>query len=553
MDIEALRARALETKKRKRTRPDAAQSGASATPVVVTLDDLEEGEIDDDGPPAPASANVPFTSLSTAYRAGTAAAPSLVSAPGNTTGLPPSLDAATAATATAVKEQSKRVIAELLSYGVPPAYLVSIGVSRQLLAVAFNELGLHLALPALPPSPSALPTPAVAPTSATLGAPHSPLTLTADAKLADLEAQKRQELLARKAALLARNQQSAQSLESELESLFSAGPIGSHHAPDLEDGPEVDPVEAAAAAALAKRKKKQQLKWARKKRKLDAAAEPFDPAGSGDVGGNLFSSLQDGRAQAIHDLRESLDHTEELVDVPPEGPFASTSSGTGTSSLSAASTSRFLEPSSGNAPRRPTATEFEHDPTVRLSTNSLMKGRRGRAFIADEPVRMVIDISDTEDEGDDDDDDRDGQRESSNERTTAATSSMTGTAASTRAPTLASSRRSPPEPNRSRQGSPSNGTDKLAAETARRQQLEEKENAIKRMMERIAEIERRKKDGSKERGTASTSMSRTPSVSNGTAPPPPIPMATVPSSEPAAPAPGAPVAQSAIETVKVLS
>ena len=47
MDIQALRARALETKKRKRVRPD--------TPTAPSLradDDLEEGEIDDGAPVA---------------------------------------------------------------------------------------------------------------------------------------------------------------------------------------------------------------------------------------------------------------------------------------------------------------------------------------------------------------------------------------------------------------------------------------------------------------------------------------------------------------------
>lgn len=39
-----------------------------------------------------------------------------------------------------VKEQSKQIIAELLSYGVPPDYLLSIGISRDILEISCASL-----------------------------------------------------------------------------------------------------------------------------------------------------------------------------------------------------------------------------------------------------------------------------------------------------------------------------------------------------------------------------------------------------------------------------
>lgn len=206
---------------------------------------------------------------------------------------------------------------------------------------------MHLTLPP-PPTPAADASPAPTLTDS------QPVSLV---DLAALEARKRQELLARKAAIRNRNEQRAQSLESELDSLFSAvaAPAGAVAAQNGSQQPAPppprDPGEAAAEAVLLKRKKRQQKNAARKKRKLEAAAS---------------SAAQ---------------------------PVSSSVSGPAPKPLAATNASR----SAAYPIRRPKAVELESDPTARLSSTSLMQGRRGRAFINNEPVRLVIDLSDDDD------------------------------------------------------------------------------------------------------------------------------------------------------------
>ncbi|GAA5982540.1 hypothetical protein JCM10908_006691 [Rhodotorula pacifica] len=514
MDIQALRARALETKKRKRLRPE-----NTTTPVLRLDVDLEEGEIDDVASPmqptpspvpdrhAQAVADVSSTRAASAagpapvdeYASGPSAVPSTSRGAFNPTSIP-----------TGVKDESKRVIAELLSYGVPPAYLLSIGVSHLLLSTSFRELRLGIALP--PASDVTPPLEPLARASQGLAAPAAGVDTSrataAGHDFAALEAQKREELLARKAALLARNQQHALSLESELDSLFSAT-LAPQDSDDSSPPTYVSTIAAddADATALAKRKKRQQQKWARKKRRLEATAEAFTPASARteDTPVSLVS------AQAVHDLRESLDHTEEVVSVPQGGPFA-TDGTLRHASLAASSSQPATRHSAPGQPRsRPIATEFEHDPTVRLSSNSLMRGRNGRAFIADVPVRMVIDISDNDDGESDEDDQRNAERASGAvEAGLHPTLPSRNPAATDADPSTAASQLAVLSPR-----SAATAEDTSPEEMERRRQLQEKEMAIKAMMERIAEIERRKKDMAKGRTPEHTPMTR--SVSEGIA------------------------------------
>ncbi|GAA6025318.1 hypothetical protein JCM10207_006243 [Rhodosporidiobolus poonsookiae] len=248
MDLERLRRAALQTKKRKRQ-----QQQPSASPE----DDREEGEIDD-GTPAPA----PPASVD----AGLLAVPEAPRVQHH----PPVIDLAapapvpaplTPATLHALKEDSKAIIAELLTYSVPPDYLLSIGVSRDILEISFHELGLHLTLP--PPATSfplsvlspqsLLPAHSSSPLSPSLllDEPPAPPAHAAPATapdLSSLEALKRAELLARKAALVARNQERAQTLEAELDTLFAlAQPSPPPTAP--QDGAETVAQSSARAFA----------------------------------------------------------------------------------------------------------------------------------------------------------------------------------------------------------------------------------------------------------------------------------------------------------------
>ncbi|TNY21530.1 RNA binding protein [Rhodotorula diobovata] len=468
MDLDALRKAALSSKKRKRTpQPSLAPPHADAD-----ADEREEGEIDDDahaGPstpaPLPSAAGPPYLYHNHASHYPHVYAPS-AAANGYAASVP--LDA--------VKEESKRIIAELLTFGVPPDYLLSIGISRDILQTSFRELGLNLSLP--PEHDAYSPYPPVP--SISLSAHAHPFTPGGSASpaptadLAALEALKRQELLARKAALSARNALSAQSLESELEDLFSASSTAPSPAP---------------ASPPAKGSKKSRKRGA-KKRKVSAAGA----ATTTTVAPQLTSP-----AQKVHDLRDAIDHTEEVVDVPPAGPFAaaappapSTSAGsTSTAGSIAAASIRSLAsfpgapaaaPSSSRA--RPLATDFEAEPATRLPAPSL-SGARGMyagcagttgylpsVATSGAEASMVIDLSDS-DESDREDAEGDEGGDANGDREDPGASARGSKA---------------PSPSGAAGGA---GVD--AAEVERRKRLEEKEQEIQRMMARIAEMERKKK------------------------------------------------------------
>ncbi|GAA6052847.1 hypothetical protein JCM3770_006279 [Rhodotorula araucariae] len=426
MDLDALRKAALSSKKRKRT-PQPAPSPAPD-------DEREEGEIDDE--PAPAPPLAPLPAEDTPYHIYTPAH------------RPTTADRLNTASLHAVKEESKRIIAELLSYGVPPDYLLSIGISRDILEISFSELGLSLTLPPLYSSHAPY---SLSSTSLSANAhpftPRSSASPVPHADLAALEALKRQELLARKAALKARNAQSAQSLESELEGLFSATPSA---------GPSLAP---ASPTGKGKKKKRE-----RKKRKTAGTASTSP-------------------AQKIHDLREAIDHTEEVVDVPSPGPFAAAPAAS-SSSIAAASTRSTASFAAAGARTRPLATDFEAEPASVLPSPSGSRGpytggAGGMGFLAGTggEGRMVIDLSDSDESGDEDTSEDAG-------------SSPTGGEVA------------PPSVPASKAPSPAIGD---VTEAERKKRLEDKEREIQRMMERIAEMERRKKEGKGKRGEAGPS------------------------------------------------
>ncbi|GAA6042398.1 hypothetical protein JCM8097_004497 [Rhodosporidiobolus ruineniae] len=410
MDLDALRAAALQTKKRKR----AAQLAAASAP-----DDLEEGEIDDAPPP---SQSTPATAYPHPTRLNVHA----------------------------IKEESKATIAELLTYGVPPDYLLSIGVSRDILEISFHELNLDLSLPPAPP-PAFVPppiaphvsllvqppvlSPSVSPTMlAAAPPPNAPTAPRQD--LAALEARKRAELLARKAALSARNQQRAHSLESELDSLFAAASASASPTPPPvtqgnRDGDEPH----------------------RKRAKLERTAS----------------------AAQVHALREAVDDMEEVAFDDKNGggldsPFPPTRDSSGGADSVAQSSARVggsaLPPS-----RRPVATDFEAEATSKMSLQAL-EAQRGpggasAAYIPrTESVSMIIELSDDEDEEDEED--------ASGTRSTSGDAQM-------------SDGRPPPTASTSKAAEDE-------AEAVRRRELEEKDRELQRLKERIAAIERKKKE-----------------------------------------------------------
>jgi hypothetical protein len=354
-----------------------------------------------------------------------------------------------------IKEESKEIIAELLGYGVPPDYLLSIGVSRDILEIrfvpsllpvpslkhdadsafirprhSFHELNLDLTLP--PPSTSS---PPLAPlhtnllhASPTASPTLSPVqigavsTTSSSEDLAALEARTRAELLARKAALSARNQQGAQSLESELESLFasvaSAAPSSVSPAPPDVGEPD------------------------RKRPKLRTAAS------------------------ALHELREAVDHTEETADVPDAGPFSAPGDGSRAGSVVLSS----LRMNGAAAPpsRRPVATDFEAEPIAKLSARTL-GAHRGAAFLPRAETSMIIDISDDEEE--------DCETEVGDGDSEMVDSAVGG-----------------PSRSHSTAELPSTNANASTAEDLRKRQLEDKDRELQRLKERIAAMEKKRQE-----------------------------------------------------------
>ncbi|BGP11659.1 hypothetical protein JCM10049v2_007571 [Rhodotorula toruloides] len=438
-------------------------------------DDREEGEIDDDGQEEGGAAEG-------AHDARTATVAD--------TGLrrPPTTTPALSTSALlAVKEQSKQIIAELLTYGVSPEYLLSVGVSRDILEISFHELNLDLAVPTMAPQafPYFPPLATSLSAHATPFTPRSPLSPGRTAspppvnpELAALEAQKRQQLLARKAALLARKQQQAQALESDVDALFAAAP---------------SPTSSSAVT-----KETRSARRNRKKRKLMAA-------------------------QAVHDLRESVDHTEETVDVPSPGPFvvaADVEAGPSSRHNSVARSS--AQPTSTFVPTsvagRPKATDLEGEPAHAMSSASLTKGHAAPAYIASASTRMIIELSDDESE---EEEEQAGDGADEEMRDSTPSTSNSNLPSPSLAPSQPSRRSSRPPGGEADQAAAAAAAAEAAARAAkaeldereRKHRLEAKEREIRRMMERIAEMERRKKEARSKKGeSASPAPQQTPPV-----------------------------------------
>ncbi|CDR49678.1 RHTO0S29e01376g1_1 [Rhodotorula toruloides] len=443
--------------------------------ATLDNDDREEGEIDDEGDEERAGAEG-------------AHAAQTVTVADTGPGRPPTATPALSTSALlAVKDQSKQIIAELLTYGVSPEYLLSVGVSRDILEISFHELNLDLAVPTVAPQafPYFPPLATSLSAHATPFTPRSPLSPGRTAspppvnpELAALEAQKRQQLLARKAALLARKQQ--QALESDVDALFAAAPS------------------PATSSASAVTKETRSARRNRKKRKLMAA-------------------------QAVHDLRESVDHTEETVDVPSPGPFVvAANAEAGPSSRynsvarsSAQPTSTFVPTSVAG---RPKATDLEGEPAHAMSSASLTKGHAAPAYIASASTRMIIELSDDESE---EEEEQAGDGADEEMRDSTPSTSNSNLPSPSLAPSQPSRRSSRPPGGEADQAAAAAAAAEAAARAAkaeldereRKHRLEAKEREIRRMMERIAEMERRKKEARSKKGeSASPAPQQTPPV-----------------------------------------
>ncbi|GAA6063619.1 hypothetical protein JCM10212_006442 [Sporobolomyces blumeae] len=548
MDLDALRRAALSSKKRKLSPPLPNYD----PPPPPTTTEREEGEIDDDD-----NDDDDIEVLSPSHVHPHSSAKALAAA----------------------KEESKEIIAQLLSYGIPADYLVSIGVSRDILEIAVAELHLDPSLlppprpaalsatsapfrpafvarsnssapadercPSFPAPPPADPNDDTLPLATpiardsetankTIAEAHpslGPDPATAEVDFAALEVEKRKKLLARKAALRARNQRKAQSLESELDSLFASAAANANAsttsiAPNGREGtpaPEREPSSSNDSS--------------------DDDSVIIEEPGPPAAKRPRHSSKDPPSIRSAADLaaaRRSIDRTEETVDVPPSGPFASSNSTLSASTSSSApstvppslpsastTTAPCLAPT--NAQRRPVATDLDSLPQQRLSDSALSRQRvvgnfgagPSSGFIRHPSTfdqSVVIEISDDEDEDDDDDGDDDqegdsrdrsnnGQGRAEGPSTTrrppasaagplASTSTSTSTLRTpasrvpSKSPTPVPSTSMTPATSSSRTGG---ATDPSTTTTTGRSALEEKEREINRIMERIKAYEERQK------------------------------------------------------------
>ncbi|GAA5883407.1 hypothetical protein JCM16303_003780 [Sporobolomyces ruberrimus] len=243
---------------------------------------------------------------------------------------------------------------------------------------------------------------------------------------AAVEQEKRKKLLAKKAALRARNQRQAQNLESELENLFASS------LPDVVT-PAVTTSRSAPSHGPA----------AKRSRHAHSPAEP------------LLS------------LRGPLEHSDETTEQPTPGSFAYNPSFARTSHASH---------------RRPVASDLEHLPSQRLSETALSRqrvvGGFGGFLNNGEPgmeETLVIDISDSEEESD-------------VVRTVPAVAGLPDNVGSQED----TSSTPPKAPSTQAAQGPSMTTGAQVGEVPRNRQLEEKELEIKRIMERIRDMEERK-------------------------------------------------------------
>ncbi|GAA6013922.1 hypothetical protein JCM11491_000474 [Sporobolomyces phaffii] len=443
MDLDALRKAALSSKKRKLA------TQAAAEPTSQLSPEKEEGEIDDDATltaPAPVHASAAFL---------------------------------------AIKAECKQIISELLSYGIPPDYMLSIGVSRDVLRTTFHEL--HLDASLIPPTPnlsaqsspfepshlSTVSTPRPFPTDYNTSSKPYNTQEESNIDYEALEQEKRKKLFAKKAALKARNQRQAQSLESELESLFA-----------VEQPP--DAVKRTGGEDLQPRP--------------GSDSQLFD--GPLAKRPRLSRIPQVHTAEEVHSLREAIDHVDETVQLPPAGPFAYNPS--------------FARPTH-SLQRRPVAADLDQLPSHPLSESALSRQRiiggfggalfAGRSSAED---TLVIEISDDENEEDEGEDAEmaNGDLGGAHDRPVEGRQGGSATAEHD-GPSPGGSH----GPVSSTLPVPINTADPKAtqvAEILRQRQIEEKELQIKRIMERIKDMESRQKRASSALSEAEPTTTESP-------------------------------------------
>ncbi|GAA5963159.1 hypothetical protein JCM3765_003629 [Sporobolomyces pararoseus] len=393
----------------------------------------------------------------------------------------------------AIKEECKGIISQLLSYGIPPDYMLSIGVSREILKLAFFEL--HLDLNLIPPSPnlSAQSTPFEPSSNLSALDNHQEAEVIS---LEALEQEKRKKLFAKKAALKLRNQRQAQNLESELETLFSSFPpqdvtmnIQPVEEEEEEDG-DTGTLDSRKQSPLEEGGVEEPLA----KRPRHSLLPP--PPHS--------TSTSSSDAEHLHSLRESIDHTEETVEIPPTGPFAYNPSFAHHSQLPPP------PPSSSSTSRngRPRATDLEHLPAQRLSENALSRqkivgGFGGSLFNGNNGNNvgdsLIIEISDEEDEGE-------FEETATTTETEQVQSSIPSRTHSPSNLVRIPSSIVPPNPSASSKAA-------QVGEILRQRQLLEKELEIKKIMEKIKDMESRKKRGGSSTPTPIPSIVGSESVS----------------------------------------
>ena len=274
----------------------------------------------------------------------------------------------------AIREEAKDIIGELLSYGVSPEYLLGVGISNDIVAIAFHELGFrlrtHLAHLAPPPPPHYIfpaeiyskesrrnsdsaasgfeHTPPLSPRTDPERSPSPAPAPAVNSLLAEMEARTRKQLMERKAALASRNSEQAQLLQDEFErtlfASFAAPPPPPPPPPADEDGESLENY------------------------------EDDEPSAPETAAANSKAS-DDASAASVGHLRAAIDSSEQVVYTPSGGPFAN-------SSLSGSQT-----PTPVPTPRaRPVAADFV-DSNYREDT-----------------AQLVIELSDSEDDDDDDGD-----------------------------------------------------------------------------------------------------------------------------------------------------
>ncbi|KAK4702227.1 hypothetical protein P7C70_g3995, partial [Phenoliferia sp. Uapishka_3] len=465
VDLSALRAAALKSKKRKQQQAEAAVAAAAAAAAVAVADDveMEEGEIEEDTVPATSLAPLPL------YLPPSPPPPP----PPQVTYIPPNPQPPPlsfgSSNVQAIREEAKEIIGQLLTFGVSAEYLMSVGISQDIVAIAFHELGFrlppHLAHLAPPPPPHYVyPAEMVAmksrqnslaadppllqrfrspsPQRELVRYDSPPVPEINHSLLAEMEARTRHQLMERKAALAARNAEQAQLLQDELErTLFSNFTAPPSRAESLEDYEEDD---------------------------VDSSSKEVAP------------SADEASAATVGQLRAAVDSSDQVVYAPSGGPFTQTQ------------LSQTRRPAPPQARRgRPIASDF-------------VDSVYGRA----EP-QLVIDLSDSEDE---DSDDEVLQMLSGGK-------SVVPTARTVLASPIPSPAVAPMTlSNVVTSANPSRGNSaqlESAGGDDTRRRLEEKEDEIKKIMERISRMEERKTKAAATPSLRSNLASRTSSSAPG--------------------------------------